>query len=231
MFPKRCSSSRLDQIKLRVNQLIEYVNCTKWHSCVHVLLPSRVEAVLCNQTELSEHRRWWCQTHFLFGFFFINLGRGKDDLEGGKLLVCFCFPTVQDAEKGDHVWKVTDESSLLLSTRREDYCTVIHGLLLTEGTDLYCKNMFFGNMSSIIRMDVCSTTDRCFIILYFSCSITIADGRCQCLKVPTVCLAYLCLGHRMRLSSFVNSLYCQCTCPAWGNLYLALFEIDGNWVS
>lgn len=100
MFPKRCSSSRLDQIKLRVNQLIEYVNCTKWHSCVHFLLPSRVEAVLFNQTELSEYRRCWCQTHFIF--FFINLGRGKDDLEGGHCWCVFCFPTVQDAEKGDH---------------------------------------------------------------------------------------------------------------------------------
>lgn len=158
----------------------------------------------------------------LYFFFLINLGRGKDVLEGGKLLVCFCFPTVQDAKKGDHIWKVTDESSLLLITRREDYCTVIHGLLLTEGTDLYCKNIFFGNMRSIIRMDVWSTTGRCLIILYFSCSVTIADGRCQCLKVPTVCLAYLCLGHRMRLSSFVNSLYCQCTRPAWVNLYLTL---------
>lgn len=230
MFPKRCSSSRLDQIKLRVNQLIEYVNCTKWHSCVHVLLPSRVEAVLCNQTELSEHRRWWCQTHFLFGFFFINLGRGKDDLEGGKLLV-FLF------SYSSRCWK---RRSRLKGYRWEQFTAkykkrrLLHShsrFAVTEGTDLYCKNMFFGNMSSIIRMDVCSTTDRCFIILYFSCSITIADGRCQCLKVPTVCLAYLCLGHRMRLSSFVNSLYCQCTCPAWGNLYLALFEIDGNWVS
>lgn len=127
-------------------------------------------------------------------------------LTGGTLLVCFCFPAVQDAEKGAHSWKVTDESSLLLSTRREDYCAVIHSLLLTEGTDLYCKNIFFGNMSSVIKMDVWSTTGRCLIILYFSCSITIADSRCRCLKVPTVCLAYLCLGHRMRLSSFVNSI-------------------------
>lgn len=167
----------------------------------------------------------------LFFFFFINLGRGKDDLGWGDIVGVFCFPAVQDAEKGDQTWKVTDGSSLLLSTRRKGYCTVTHSLLLTEGTDLYCKNIIFGNMSSVIRMDVWSTTGRCLIILYFSCSITIADGRCQCLKVPTVCLAYLCLGHRMRLNSFVNSLYCQCTCPAWVNLYLVLFEIDRNWVS
>lgn len=36
----------------------------------------------------------------------------------------------------------------------------------------------------------------------------------QCLMVPTVCLAYLCLGHRMGLSSFFKSLYCQCPCSA-----------------
>lgn len=46
----------------------------------------------------------------------------------------------------------------------------------------------------------------------------------------SVCLASLCLGHRMGLSSF-NLLYCQCPCPARLNLYLALFEIQRNWVS
>lgn len=201
---------------------------------IHVYISITLQSRSC---ALQPNWAQWTQkmmvSNSLFFFFFINLGRGKDDLGwvGGTLLVCFCFPAVQNAEKGDHSWKVTTGSSLLLSTRREDYCTVTHGLLLTEGTDLSCKNIFFGNMSSVIRMDAWSTTGRCLIILYFSCSVTIAGGRCQCLKVPIVCVAYLCLGHRMRLSSFVNSLYCQCTCPAWVNLYLALFEIDRNWVS
>lgn len=91
MFPKRCSSSRLDQIKLRVNQLIEYVNCTKWHSCVHFLLPSRAEAVLFNKTELSEHRRRWCQTCF-FKFLLLILGGGKMILRGrGSCWCVFVF--------------------------------------------------------------------------------------------------------------------------------------------
>lgn len=83
------------------------------------------------------------------------MGEGKVILGvGGKMLVCFYFPTVQDARKEDHNWKITDGSSLLLSTRREDYCTVIRGLPLHKGTDLYCKKIFFGYMGSVVRMDI-----------------------------------------------------------------------------
>lgn len=76
MFLKRCSNSRLDQIKLRVNQPIEYVNCTKWHSCVH-LLPSSIEAVA-----LQPNWAQWMQKmvlNLLFSFFYylekVVLGR------------------------------------------------------------------------------------------------------------------------------------------------------------
>lgn len=70
MFPKRCSSSRLDQIKLRVNQLIEYVNCTKWHSCVHFLLPSRVEAVLFKLSSVNTEDDGVKLALFIFFFYY-----------------------------------------------------------------------------------------------------------------------------------------------------------------
>lgn len=59
-------------------------------------------------------------------------------LTGGTLLVCFHFPAVQNAEKGDHRWK-----QFTAKYQKRRLLAVIHGLLLTEGTDLYFKHFLW----------------------------------------------------------------------------------------
>lgn len=137
MFPKRCSSSRLDQIKLRVNQLIKYVNCTKWHSCVHFLLPSSIEVVA-----LWPNWAQWMQKKMMSNFFF-NTVKGKVIL-GGKWLVAFCFVFLQfemlEEEITAERWQVGAVYFWVPQekTTAQSF-TVYH---LNKGTDLYCKKVF-----------------------------------------------------------------------------------------